>query len=141
MNHVRLLSSGLLLLTCLVPGGASAQSATHPSIADTSRTAFNAADVNKDSVLDVNEVVADSILAFGRVDTQRTGFISFSQLPRHSPERFRRADRDADGRLSLGEVVADRVHEFFLIDSNRDGVLSIEEVLSYAAAQRRTASK
>ena len=100
------------------------------------RASFDAADVNRDGVIDVDEVAADAILVFGRHDSNRDGFVVLEELPRHSPDRFRRADRDGDGKLSIGEVVADRVYEFFLIDTNRNGVISLDEVRAYADSQR-----
>ena len=102
------------------------------------RASFSAADVNRDGVIDIDEVVADAILVFGRHDANRDGFVVLAELPRHSPDRFRRADRDGDGdgKLSVGEVAADRVHEFFLIDTNRNGVMSFDEVRAYADSQR-----
>ena len=124
-------------LAALLLAAPSSAQQTPAAVSDEQLSAsFNAADVNRDGHLDVDEVIADAILVFGRYDANRDGVLLLSELPRHSPERFRRADRDGDGRLSLGEVAADRVYEFFLIDTNRNGVLTFGEVRVFADSQR-----
>jgi hypothetical protein len=104
---------------------------------DATRVAFDRADVNKDGVLDIDEVVGDAIYVFAVYDKNRDGFLVIEELPRHDPARFKRADRDGDGRLSLSEVAADKVWEFFEVDANRDGVLTFEEVTAYANRIRK----
>lgn len=126
--------AGAALSAFLLAAPAFAQQA--PVSDEQLRASFDAADVNRDGHIDVDEVVADAILVFGRFDANRDGFLVLAELPRHSPDRFRRADRDGDGKLSIGEVAADRVFEFFLIDTNRNGVMTFEEVRAYAASQR-----
>ena len=128
--------AGAALSALLLAAVAFAQQAPAPVTDEQLRASFNAADVNRDGYIDVDEVVADAILVFGRYDANRDGFLVPSELPRHSPDRFRRADRDGDGKLSIGEVAADRVYEFFLIDTNRNGVITFEEVRAFADAQR-----
>jgi hypothetical protein len=128
--------AGAALSALLLAAPAFAQQAPAPVTDEQLRASFNAADVNRDGHIDVDEVVADAILVFGRYDANRDGFLVPSELPRHNPDRFRRADRDGDGKLSIGEVAADRVYEFFLIDTNRNGVMTFEEVRAYADTQR-----
>ncbi len=114
-----------------------APQAQQPAMTDDQiRAAFVAADVNRDGNIDVDEAIADAIRVFGAYDTNRDGFLTLSELPRHSPERFKRADRDGDGRLSVGEVAADRVLEFFMIDTDRNGVITLAEVRAFVEAQR-----
>jgi Ca2+-binding EF-hand superfamily protein len=135
---IRLAAAALVLLLSAAPlRSQQAPPQAPPTVTDEQlRATFNAADANRDGVIDVDEVVADAILVFGRFDTNKDGYLTSAELPRHSPERFRRADRDGDGKLSLGEVAADRVFEFFVIDTNRNGVLSFEEVRAYADSHR-----
>lgn len=128
--------AGAALSALLLATPAFSQQEAAPVSEEQLRASFNAADANRDGHIDVDEVVADAILVFGRYDANRDGFLTLAELPRHSPERFRRADRDGDGKLSIGEVAADRVFEFFLIDTNRNGVITIDEVRAFAEAQR-----
>jgi Ca2+-binding EF-hand superfamily protein len=116
-------------------GSAVAQQSAPPTDEQIAAT-FKAADANNDGFVNVDEAVADAILAFARFDANRDGFLVVAELPRHDPNRIKRADRDGDGRLSVGEVAADRVYEFFLVDTNRDGVISLQEVLVYVKQQR-----
>jgi len=108
-----------------------AQTSAAPVTEERVRAAFAAADVNKDSVIDIDEAVGDVILVFAARDTNKDGFLVMEELKGHDPARFKRADRDGDGKLSMAEVAADRVYDFFLIDVNRDGVVTIQEVLAY----------
>lgn len=126
--------AGVAISALMLGVPASAQQATASD--EQLRASFTAADVNRDGVIDVDEVVADAVLVFGRYDANRDGIVVLAELPRHSPDRFRRADRDGDGKLSVGEVAADRVYEFFLIDTSRNGVMSFDEVRAYADSQR-----
>jgi len=128
--------AGAALSALLLAAPAFAQQKPTPITDEQLRASFNAADVNRDGHIDIDEVVADAIHIFGRYDANRDGFLVLSELPRHNPDRFRRADRDGDGKLSVGEVAADRVYEFFLIDNNRNGVVTFEEVRAYADTQR-----
>lgn len=104
---------------------------------DPTRAAFDRADANKDGVLDIDEVVGDSIDVFAVHDGNRDLYLVVEELPRHDPARFKRADRDGDGKLSLSEVAADKVWEFFEVDANRDGVLTFAEVTAYANRIRK----
>lgn len=128
--------AGAALSLLLLAAHAFAQKAPAPVTDEQLRVSFNAADVNRDGYVDVDEVVADAILVFGRYDADRDGFLALSELPRHKPDRFRRADRDGDGKLSVGEVAADRVYEFFLIDTDRNGAMTFAEVRAYANTVR-----
>ena len=112
---------------------AGVQAQTRPPMPtdDELRKAFDAADVNKDGLIDIDESVANSILIFGTIDKNRDRYLSFDELPGYDSNRLKRADRDDDGRLSVGEVASDRVWEFFEADANRDGVVSFEEVRLY----------
>lgn len=95
------------------------------------RKAFDAADANRDGVIDVDEAVANSILIFGSLDKNKDGYLSFDELSGYDPNRLKRADRDDDGRLSVGEVASDRVWEFFEADRDRNGAVTFEEVRLY----------
>jgi Ca2+-binding EF-hand superfamily protein len=95
------------------------------------RNAFNAADVNKDGVIDIDESVGNSVLIFATLDKNKDGYLSFDELPGYDPNRLKRADRDDDGKLSVGEVASDRVWEFFEADTDRNGVVTFEEVRLY----------
>jgi EF hand len=120
--------AGLLALSF---GGVLAQTRSPMPTDDELRKAFDAADANKDGVIDIDESVANSILIFATLDKNKDGYLSFDELPGYDPNRLKRADRDDDGRLSVGEVAADRVWEFFEADTNRDGVVTFEEVRLY----------
>lgn len=124
----RLLAAILLVL----PLGA-AQAQTRPPMPtdDELRRAYEAADVNKDGVIDIDESVGNAILVFAVLDKNKDGYLSFDELPGYDPNRLRRADRNDDGRLSVGEVASDRVWEFFEADTNRNGVVTFEEVRLY----------
>lgn len=95
------------------------------------RQLFDAADVNRDGAIDIDESVADVVRAFGAYDRNGDRYLTPDELPRHNPERVRRADRDGDGKLSLGEVASDRVWEFFEADTNRNGALEFTEIRVY----------
>ena len=118
-------------LLALIVGGVQSQTRPAPPTDDELRKAFDAADANRDGVIDIDEAVANSILIFGTLDRNKDGFLSFDELPGYDPNRLRRADRNDDGRLSVGEVASDRVWEFFEADTNRDGVVTFEEVRVY----------
>jgi Ca2+-binding EF-hand superfamily protein len=100
------------------------------------RRAFDAADANKDGVIDVDEAVGNSILIFAVLDKNKDGYLSIDELPGYDPNRIRRADRNDDGKLSVGEVASDRVWEFFEADTNRNGVVTFEEVRLYVIKLR-----
>ncbi len=120
--------AGLLALSF---GAAQSQALPPMPTDDELRRAFDAADVNKDGVIDVDESVGNSILIFAALDKSKDGFLSFDELPGYDPNRLKRADRNDDGKLSVGEVASDRVWEFFEADANRDGVVTFEEVRLY----------
>jgi hypothetical protein len=124
------LGAALAAAALLGIGTAVAQQPSPPT-EDQLRTAFNAADANRDGYINVDEAVADAILVFARFDTNRDGFLVMTELARHDPERIKRADRDGDGRLSIGEVASDRVYDFFLVDANRDGSITLQELILY----------
>lgn len=100
------------------------------------RRAFDAADVNKDGVIDIDESVGNAILIFATLDKNKDGYLSFDELPGYDPNRLKRADRNDDGKLSVGEVAADRVWEFFEADTDRNGVVTFEEVRLYVIKVR-----
>lgn len=124
----RILVMGLLLLSF---GAAQAQTRPPMPSDDELRKAFDAADVNKDGVIDIDESVGNAILIFASLDKNKDGYLSFDELPGYDPNRLKRADRDDDGRLSVGEVASDRVWEFFEADTDRNGVITFEEVRLY----------
>ncbi len=120
----------------LLSAGARAQTAA-PAIDEAAlRKAFDAADSNKDGVIEIDEAVADAVLIFATLDKNRDGFLTVDELPRHDPVRLKAADRNGDGKLSVGEVAADRVWEFFEADTDRNGVLTFEEVRVYVIKVR-----
>lgn len=45
-------------------------------------------------MLDIDEVVGDSIYVFATYDKNKDGFPVIEELPRHDRARFRRVDRD-----------------------------------------------
>ncbi|TVQ53575.1 MAG: hypothetical protein EA355_13220 [Rhodobacteraceae bacterium] len=98
------------------------------------RAAFEAADVNGDGVIDVDEYVAYFVAAFQRHDVTGDGFLRPEDLPNVDMERFRAADRDGDGRISLGEAIADRIIVFFDIASE-DGVITLDRLVAHEAAR------
>ena len=118
-------------LAVLSFSGVQAQTRPPMPTDDELRRAFDAADVNKDGSINIDEAVADSILIYASIDKNRDRYLSFDELPGYDSNRLKRADRDDDGRLSVGEVASDRVWEFFEADTNRDGVVSFEEVRLY----------
>lgn len=110
------------------------------SVEERIRAGFATADVNKDSVIDVDEMVGHSLYLFKQYDKNGDRFLTPDELPKHDPARFRRADRDGDSRLSYSEVAADKVYDFFEIDTDHNGVISLQEILAYEA-KLRAASK
>lgn len=110
------------------------------SIEERIRAGFATADVNKDGVINVDEMVGHSLYLFKQYDKNGDRFLTPDELPKHDPARFRRADRNGDGRLSHGEVAADKVFDFFEIDTDNNGVISVQEVLAFEA-KLRAASK
>jgi Ca2+-binding EF-hand superfamily protein len=124
----RIVVMGLLVLSF---GAAQAQIRPPMPTDEELRNAFNAADVNKDGVIDIDESVGNSILIFATLDKNKDGYLSFDELPGYDPNRLKRADRNDDGKLSIGEVASDRVWEFFEADTDRNGVITFEEVRLY----------
>jgi hypothetical protein len=124
----RVAVAGMLALSF---GGLQAQTRPPMPTDDELRSAFNAADVNKDGVIDIDESVGNAILIFASLDQNKDRFLSFDELPGYDPNRLKRADRDDDGKLSVGEVASDRVWEFFEADTDRNGVVTFEEVRLY----------
>lgn len=100
------------------------------------RKAFDAADANKDGVIEIDEAVGDAVLVFITLDKNRDRFLTSDELPRYDPARMKAADRNGDGKLSVGEVAADRVWEFFEADTNSNGTLTFEEVRVYVVKVR-----
>lgn len=132
-----LAAAALSGIAAMAAGVAAAQTAPAAPASDADlRRAFDAADNNRDGVVDVDEAVADAVLIFITFDKNRDRHLTPDELPRHNPERVRRADRDGDGKLSVGEVASDRVWEFFEADVDRNGVLTFEEVRVYVAKTR-----
>jgi Ca2+-binding EF-hand superfamily protein len=123
----------IAVIGVLVLSFGAAQAQTRPPMPtdEELRSAFNAADVNKDSVIDIDESVGNSILIFATLDKNKDGYLSFDELPGYDPNRLKRADRNDDGKLSIGEVASDRVWEFFEADTDRNGVITFEEVRLY----------
>ena len=119
---------GLLALSL---AGVQAQTRPPMPTDDELRKAFDAADANKDGLIDIDEAAANSILIFATLDKNRDRYLSFDELPGYDANRLKRADRDDYGRLSVGEVASDRVWEFFEADTNRDGAVTFEEVRLY----------
>jgi Ca2+-binding EF-hand superfamily protein len=133
MNHrIPLAAAAGLLGTAALMAGALAQ-APAQSTEERIRTAFAAADDNKDGVINVDEMVGYSLYMFKRYDRNADGFLTPDELPKHDAARFKRADRDGDGRLSHGEVASEKVYEFFATDTNRNGVITLQEILAYEA--------
>jgi Ca2+-binding EF-hand superfamily protein len=124
----RFVAIGVLVMSF---GAAQAQTRPPMPTDEELRSAFNAADVNKDSVIDIDESVGNSILIFATLDKNKDGYLSFDELPGYDPNRLKRADRNDDGKLSIGEVASDRVWEFFEADTDRNGVITFEEVRLY----------
>lgn len=124
----RIVVMGVLILSM---GAVQAQSRPPMPTDEELRNAFNAADVNKDGVIDIDESVGNSILIFATLDKNKDGYLSFDELPGYDPNRLKRADRNDDGKLSIGEVASDRVWEFFEADTDRNGVITFEEVRLY----------
>lgn len=124
----RILALGLLLFFF---GAAQAQNQPPMPTNEELRKAFDAADANKDGVIDIDESVGNAVLIFATLDKNKDGYLSFDELPGYDPNRLKRADRNDDGRLSVGEVASDRVWEFFEADTDRNGVVTFEEVRLY----------
>lgn len=124
----RILALGLLLFSF---GAAQAQNQPPMPTNEELRKAFDAADANKDGVIDIDESVGNAVLIFATLDKNKDGYLSFDELPGYDPNRLKRADRNDDGKLSVGEVASDRVWEFFEADTDRNGVVTFEEVRLY----------
>lgn len=124
----RIFGMGLLVLSF---GAAQAQTRPPMPTDEELRRAFDAGDVNKDGVIDIDESVGNSILIFAVLDKNKDLYLSFDELPGYDPNRLKRADRNDDGKLSVGEVASDRVWEFFEADTDRNGVVAFEEVRLY----------
>jgi Ca2+-binding EF-hand superfamily protein len=137
MKPARALAAALLGAAALTASG---QQQPAQSVEERIRAGFATADVNKDGVIDVDEMVGHSLYLFKQYDRNRDSVLTPDELPKHDPARMRRADRTGDGRLSHSEVAADKVYEFFEIDTDRNGVVSVQEVLAYEA-RLRTAGK
>lgn len=124
----RIIVLGLLALSF---GAVQAQTRPPMPTDEELRKAFEAADVNKDGVIDIDESVGNSILIFAVLDKNKDGYLLFDELPGYDPNRLKRADRNDDGKLSISEVASDRVWEFFEADTDRNGVVTFEEVRLY----------
>ena len=105
--------------------------AQQPVSQDEIRTAFAAADENRDDHLNVDEFVAHTVHLFRGADANRDSYLVQAEVPRVKPERFKNADRDGDSRLSIGEAVGAKMIQFFDLDTSHDGAVSLEEVLVY----------
>ena len=106
-----------------------------PAAAQNAEAAFEAADVNGDGMVNVDEYVAWFVRVFRDIDAEDRGFLTAGQLQNVNAERFASADRDGDGRISLSEAIADRMMLFFDVDGDENGVLSLSEVEAFSATQ------
>jgi hypothetical protein len=123
----------LVAATALAVGTAIGQQAAAPATDSRMQAGFAEVDVDKDGVIELDEIVGQSIYLFTSQDRNGDRFLSMDELPGHDPARFRRADRNGDGRLSHGEVAGDKVIEFFEADTDGNGVLSLQEIQAFEA--------
>jgi Ca2+-binding EF-hand superfamily protein len=96
-----------------------------------SQAAFEAADQNKDGVIDEAEYVSDFVAGFVALDDDKDRKIHKEELANHDPKSFADSDINQDGYLSLDEVMDTKLEDFDAADANNDGVLSLQEVTQY----------
>lgn len=124
------------------PAGRSiADSVPVPSPSAT-RAAFEAADLDHDGVISLEEFHKNALLAWRTLDANRDGVIDqreLSILPKvlrlSLLGSLKRADSDGDLKLSFKEVMNARMADFDAADTNRDDRLSLAEVLAFEAAK------
>jgi Ca2+-binding EF-hand superfamily protein len=108
------------------------------------RRAFDAADLDHDGYISLEEFHKNALQAFNALDTDHDGYISreeLAPLPRALRQSLlgslRHADQDGDLRLSFKEVMEARMADFAAADTDGDGRLSLREVLDFHSKRSR----
>jgi Ca2+-binding EF-hand superfamily protein len=99
------------------------------------RTTFDAADRNRDGVVDEAEFAGDVAAAFAGEDSNLDSQLARAELPDAPPGSFDRIDSDHNSVISFKELMQVKLDEFRRTDTNGDGVLSMNEVMRYNASQ------
>lgn len=136
------LALGLALGLASVPAWTAPPAVPVPSPSAT-RAAFDAADLDHDGFISLDEFHKNALQAWRALDRDGDGYITreeLAPLPRTLRlsllGSLRRADTDGDLRLSFKEVMAARMADFDAADANHDDRLSLAEVLAFEARQR-----
>ena len=65
--------------------------------------------------------------AFQKMDVDKDGFVSSSEMQAYQAEQFKELDKDKNGSISVDELEADKTKMFQKADKNMDGKVSSEE--------------
>lgn len=130
-------------LTALPVGAALAQAKTTPTNDPRIDLMFAGRDANNDGRITHEELVAYRTKLFEAADTNKDGVLDSAEMAAHMRARMAKRiaarlaafDKNKDGKLTLDEVPAPARRHFWRADANLDGVLTVEEMQK--AGERR----
>ncbi len=93
-------------------------------------------DGNGDKRLTRAEMRFKNIEVFDRIDANRDGFLTPSELPGLSAASIKAADKDSDGKLSTFEYSQSEFLRFRNIDSDKDGFVTSQEISAFQSREK-----
>lgn len=88
-------------------------------------------DMNVDNRISRSEIRFKSIEVFDRLDTNKDGFLSKSELPGLPAGVFKTTDKNGDGKLSTFEYSQGEFLKFNVLDINKDEFVTADEIAAY----------
>jgi Ca2+-binding EF-hand superfamily protein len=116
------------------------QPAAGISAYDEEQFAFDAADSDRDGVINEAEMTRDAAVGFAALDKDGSGTLAVGELAPHDPAQFRKVDADGDGLLTFREVMTNKVRALNEGDRNQDGGLSFDEMVEIVETETGGAS-